>query len=52
MVQATEKLDNSRWEMILNSALHYVDRIELGLEDEGEISDTLDENDHVMVDLN
>jgi hypothetical protein len=38
--------------MILDSALHYVDGIDLGLEDEEEISDTLDENDHAMVDLN
>jgi hypothetical protein len=52
LVQATEKLDSSRWEMILDSALHYVDGIDLGLEDEEEISDTLDENDYAMVDLN
>jgi hypothetical protein len=37
--------------MILDSVLHYVDGIDLGLEDE-EISDTLDKNDHAMVDLN
>ena len=50
MIQATEKLDSKRWEMILDSALVYVD-LSLDHDHEGS-SDILDENDHTMVDLN
>jgi len=50
LIQATEKLDSKRWEMILDSALIYVD-LSLDHDHEGS-SDTLDKNDHMMVDLN
>jgi hypothetical protein len=49
-VQATEKLDDNRWQMILQSALTHVDH---SLDHDLEVSsDTMDENDHAMVDLN
>ena len=52
-VHATEKLDARRWDNILESAFTHVDGKDIGFDVEHEeSSDTLDENDHAMVDLN
>jgi hypothetical protein len=51
-VQATERLDGTRWEKILECAYPYVKGFDVDLgSDTADISDTPDENDHAMVDL-
>jgi hypothetical protein len=52
-VQATAKIDARRWEIILESAIEHVDGKDVGFDVvHEESSDTLDEDDHAMVDLN